>query len=355
MSAVNRAEAFCSRYGLRVPILMAPMAGACPSSLAIAVASAGGMGGMGALLNGPEGIASWVSEFRASSNGSFQLNVWIPDPPPVRDAVRETRVRDFMQRWGPEVPPEAGAVAMPDFDDQLQAFLQAHPTVVSSIMGLFPPDFVAEAKARGIAWFACATTLAEALAAERAGADAIVAQGSEAGGHRGAFDADAADRQGIGLFALLPRLADRLSVPIIATGGIGDARGIAAALTLGASAVQIGTALLRTPEAKTHRAWADALIDLEPESTMPTRWMSGRLGRAVATSFVQATAAPDAPPPAPYPVQRGLTQAMKEAGARANDPQRMQLWAGQAAALASAEPAGEFVQHLWTAARTLLP
>jgi nitronate monooxygenase len=116
-------------------------------------------------------------------------------------------------------------------------------------------------------------------------------------------------------------------VPIIATGGIGDAREIAAALTLGASAVQIGTALLRTPEAKTHRAWADALIALEPEATMPTRWMSGRLGRAVATSFVQATAAPDAPPPAPYPVQRGLTQAMKEAGARVNDPQRMQLWA----------------------------
>ena len=153
-SIVERTQAFCRRFELRVPILLAPMAGACPASLSIAVANAGGLGACGVLLMQPDEIRIWARDVRAGSNGSFQLNNWIPDPPPARDSVHEARVREFLGHWGPTVAPEAGEAATPDFAAQCEAMLEADPRIISSIMGLYPEEFVAKMKARGIAWWA---------------------------------------------------------------------------------------------------------------------------------------------------------------------------------------------------------
>ncbi len=353
-SALARSASFCEGFGLRMPILLAPMAGACPPALSIAVANAGGMGACGALLMQPAAILAWAAELRAATNGPFNLNLWIPDPPPQRDPAREAAIRRFLGGWGPEVPPEAADAAPPDFAAQCEALLEAAPAAVSSIMGLFPAPFVERLKARGITWMATVSTVAEARAAEAAGADILVAQGAEAGGHRGSFDAGAAEAGMVGLLALVPAVVDAVRLPVVATGGIADARGVAAALALGASAVQIGTGFLRAPEARIAPAWADALAATPPEGTRVSRVFSGRAGRSIATAYVAAATAPDAPPPAPYPVQRGLTGPMRELGTKGNDIDRIQAWAGQSAALARAEPAGEIARAVWDGARRLL-
>ena len=355
LSPVARAEAFCQRFGLRIPILLGPMAGACPPSLSAAVANAGGLGAGGALLLPPAAILDWAAQLRAASAGVFQLNLWIPDPPPERDAAQEAAVRAFLGQWGPEVPPGAGDAMPPDFAAQCEAMLEAAPPIISSVMGLYPPAFVHRLKQRGISWWANISTVAEARAAEAAGADVVVAQGMEAGGHRGCFDAAHAEAGMVGLFALVPAVADAVRIPVVATGGIADARGVAAALLLGASAAQIGTGFLRCPEAKINPAWADALARTPPEGTRLSRAFSGRTGRSVATAYVRAATAPGAPTPAPYPVQRALTQAMRDAGGKAGDIDRMQAWSGQSAMLARAEPAADLARALWDGARAALP
>jgi nitronate monooxygenase len=352
--ARNRAAAFCARHALRLPILQAPMAGACPPALAAAVATAGGMGGFGALMSSPAAMAEWVGGFRSRSNGAFQINLWIPDPAPQRDSAHEAKVRARLESLAGIGLPEPGpGPFVQDFTAQMEALLAAGPVIASCIMGVFPPEVAERLAARGIAWFANATTVAEARAAEAAGAAAVVAQGAEAGGHRGSFDAAAADAQSSGLFALLPQIVDAVGIPVIAAGGIMDGRGIAAALTLGASAVQLGTAFLRCLETGLHPAWAAALATAQPEDTVLTRGFSGRLARGIRNAVTEAFAGDLRP--APYPVQRAMMAPVRAAAEAEGNATRMQCWAGQGAALGTAEPAGALVERLWAEAEALLP
>ncbi|MGW6599813.1 NAD(P)H-dependent flavin oxidoreductase [Streptomyces sp. NPDC055036] len=352
MTGRERAHTFCERFGLQMPVLQAPMAGSSPVDLAVAAAEAGGMGARGALQDSPDRIAAWVGEFRARSSGPLQLNVWIPEPVCNEQEDRKRRsdkARTFLNRFGP--PGEPVTTPRPAFEEQCEALLRARPTVVSSIMGLFEPDYVRRLHAQGIAWFACATTLDEALAAQDAGADAIVAQGMEAGGHRGTFHQDAAEHTDVGLLALLPWFADHLRVPIVAAGGIADGRGVAAALALGASAVQVGTALLRCPETATAPEWAAALTGLAPDATVTTRVYTGRLARTAPTPYVKAWNQPGAPSPAPFPEQLELTAQWRR-GTNQVDPANH--WAGQSAALATDKPAGDVLARMWRDASGLI-
>jgi nitronate monooxygenase len=330
------------------------MAGLDTLKLSAAVSGAGGLGALGALTLSPAAIGDWAKAARALAPGPFQINLWTPDPPPVRDQDHETRVRAFLARWGPKVPDSAGEARLQDFDAQAQAILEARCRVVSTIMGLLSPQWVERFRDAGLSWWATATTAGEARAAQAAGAEAIIAQGAEAGGHRGAFLAADAERTQTGLMALIPAITDAVDLPVIAAGGIADGRGVAAALSLGASAVQVGTGFLRAHEAVAPPAWAEALSTAWPEDTRLTRGFSGRAGRALATAYVRALEAPEAPAPAPYPVQRGLSRTMREAAQANNDLDGMQAWAGQSARLARAAPAAEIMVRMWGEARALL-
>lgn len=347
--------AFCERFDVDCPMLLAPMAGVHSPELSKAVIRGGGMGALGALLLQPAEIHAWADEVRRGSASRFQLNLWVPDPEPLRDSRHEADVRAFLSAWGPPVPDDAGNSRPPDFSAQCEALIDSRPAVISSVMGLFPPEIVRRAHSLGISWFAAVSTVDEAVRAEAAGADAIVAQGMEAGGHRASFDARRSETDMVGLVALVPAVVDAVRIPVIATGGVADARAVAAALTLGASAVQVGTGYLRTPEAAISPAWADAIGRTRPEDTTVSRVFSGRAGRSITTPYVRAATEPSAPAPAPYPVQRGLTARMRSEAAATNDIDRMQAWAGQAAHLARTEPADMLTRELWAQARALLP
>ncbi len=355
MSWNVRTEQFCRKLNLKIPILLAPMAGACPVSLSSAVAREGGLGACGVLLMQPSAIIDWAKQFRSESNGLFQMNNWIPDPTPVRDEIHEQQIRDFLANWHPDSGSAGPILATPDFEEQCEAMLQVQPAAISSIMGVYPPPFVERMKKSGIYWLATATTVEEAKLAVSMGADAVVAQGFEAGGHRGTYVAGDAQRAAGGLISILPAIVDSVNVPVVATGGIADGRGIAAAITLGASAVQIGTGFLRTPEAGIPSAWSDAIGTTMPNHTILTRAYSGRLGRSIATDYAKSAESVDAPEPAPYPIQRGLTGSMTGQARRDNDLARMQAWTGQSGFLSSAEPAGQLIARLWDDAQKLLP
>jgi nitronate monooxygenase len=336
-------NALTERLNLKYPILQAPMGSASTPALAAAVTNAGGLGGLGMWARSAEQAARRIAGFRQQSGGSLNVNypIW-PDPVAAPDDIAAMRqhLQTQYDAHGAGPVPEPRAEISDVGPDHIALMLETKPDVVSFHFGLPEQAVIDALKSAGIFITASATTVAEARVLERRGVDAIIAQGTEAGGHRSTFTGVDIGMQP-GLMSLLPQVVDAVGVPVIAAGGIADGRTSAAAFMLGASAVQVGTAFLRCEEADVRDAHRAALAEAGDASTVVTNVISGRECRYIRNAMIDDLVASGLNP-LPVPAQQSLTQKLAEAG----DPQWTALTAGQSAALARATTAAEFVERL---------
>jgi nitronate monooxygenase len=341
---------FTRLLGLRYPIVQAPMAGAnaTPPALVAAVSHAGGLGFIGAAYMSPNDIAENCRSVRARTDRPFGVNLFVPTPVlavPSAESTAQNLVAAYHAELGIPAPTPPVAPTL-NFDEQLEAVLACGARVFSSTFGNLSPERVSRLKDKGIFVIGTATTVAEAVELKCSDVDAIVAQGSEAGGHRGTFAAPFEESM-IGTMALVPQIVDTVRVPVLASGGIMDGRGIVAALALGAAAVQMGTAFLTCDECGVAPEYKAAVIAADPGKTRTTRAFSGRPARGIVNRFMREVEGPgqnDAILPFPY--QNDLTRALRSAAAKLGRIEFLSLWAGQGAPLARRLPAAELIQQL---------
>ncbi|MGF1611515.1 MAG: NAD(P)H-dependent flavin oxidoreductase [Kiloniellales bacterium] len=330
------------------PILQAPMGGEATPALAVAVSNAGGLGGVGCSFMTLEELRNTANEIRSGTNRPFNLNFFAhPEPKENADINAQTRARvaPFYQELGMANVPERGEAPCDTFNEaKLSVLLEIRPKVTSFHFGLPPLDMVRALQDVGIVILCSATTVAEARMLADAGIDAIIAQGWEAGGHRGTFDVSFEDF-GVGTMALVPQIVDAVDVPVIAAGGIADGRGIAAAFALGASGVQMGTAFLSCPESNVSDAYREELRQARDDDTRLTRAFSGRPARAKSNRYIETMAEHRALLP-DFPTMFGFSAPLMQAGATTGDPNFQFLLYGQAATLNRELPAADLVALL---------
>ncbi|RQU84733.1 nitronate monooxygenase [Burkholderia cenocepacia] len=335
MSARSFSTPFSARFGLRLPLVQAPMVGATTTAMVAAASNAGALGSLGAGALAPERIDAEVAAIRAATDRPFAINLFVLPDEAAPDAATVARALAAIDPLNAKLglpPGTAPARYAPDFRAQLDALVALRVPVASFTFGVLDAADVARLKAAGTYVIGTATHVAEGLAWQAAGADAISAQGAEAGGHRGTF-IGAADDALIGTLALVPQLVDATGLPVLAAGGIMDGRGIAAALALGAQAAQLGTAFLTCAESAIAADWKARLLASADTSTQVTRAITGRHARGL-RNMLMARLGEHVVDVPPYPVQNALTQPLRQAAARANDGDYLSLWAGQGAPLA---------------------
>jgi nitronate monooxygenase len=341
---------------LEVPIVQAPMAGASGADLAAAVSSAGGLGSLPCGMLNAQQARDATAKIRLRTNRAINLNFFCHTPPaadPAREETWRKRLAPYYAELGLDPNAPVPSANRAPFDEAMaEAVAELRPQVASFHYGLPEPRLLDRVKEAGCRVFACATTVAEARWLEEHGADAIIAQGAEAGGHRGMFLTDDLGAQ-IGTFALVPQIVDAVKVPVIATGGIADARGIAAAFMLGAAGVQIGTAYLRCPEVEISPLYRAALEAARDDGTTFTNVYSGRAARGLVTRLMReqgplASGIPE------FPLAAGAVAPLRKAAEQRSSAEFSPLWAGQAAPLARTMPAAELTRKLADEALQLL-
>lgn len=333
-------------FAIEHPIVQAPMAGASTPALAAAVANAGGLGSLGCAFCTPLSFAADVEATLALTNRSLHVNFFAHRPPvmdPDRARTAQAKLQPHYDRYGLGRVPVPEPTVHPFDEAMLDAVLAKRQQIVSFHFGLPEPDMVEAIKASGAVLLASATTPAEAVDLEARGVDAVIAQGAEAGGHNGFYLTQEPSQ--MGTFALVPQVVDAVSVPVIAAGGIGDGRGIAAAFALGADGVQIGTGFLLSDEAATTGVHRRALAASDGSNTVLTRAFSGRPARSLQNRLAEDLAPHEQDLP-DFPLMVSVTGPLKAPELAAESGELISLWSGQAVALAETGAAAAIVQRL---------
>ncbi len=341
-------SAFQERLGIALPIIQAPMAGIQGSALAIAVSNAGGLGSLPCAMLSTEQMRAELSKIRAATNKPYSVNFFChttPKPDEAREAAWRAALAKYYQEFG--IDPDkitAGPGRAPFSAEAADVIEEFKPAVVSFHFGLPEQRLLDRIKAAGCIVLASATTLDEALWLETRGADAIVAQGFEAGGHRGMFLTEDIGTQ-VGTFALVPQIAKTVKIPVIAAGGIADAKGVAAALSLGATAAQIGTSYLICPEATTSSVHRAVLRSEAVRHTTLTRLFSGRPARGIVNRLIKELGAMNEIAPA-FPLASSALAPLRAAAEKLGDGGFSPLWCGQNASGCAEIPAAELTRAL---------
>lgn len=335
-------------FGIEHPILLAPMAGPCSTDLAIAVANAGGLGALPCAMLSPDQIRADLLTIRARTKRPLNVNFFVhrmPDADPAAEQRWKSRLAGYYTELGIDPDAPVKALSRAPFDDVACTIVEElKPEVVSFHFGLPEPSLLARVDATGAKIIGSATTAAEARWLAERGCAAIIAQGAEAGGHRGMFlTSDVATQ--VGTFALVPQIVDAVTVPVIAAGGISDGRGIAAAFALGAAGVQVGTAYLFCPEARVSPLHREALKWSRDDATAMTNLFTGRPARGIVNRLMREVGpmSPDAPP---FPTAIPGLAPLRAASEAKGSSDFTSLWSGQAAALSVEMPAADLTRKL---------